>query len=585
MKIKDIDMDLIRKNISRGIPSMLSFKIGLIILAMGLVSVSCASDLEEEVYSSFTGDNFYTNVASAELGLFGIYDVLATDDLYGRGYLLYFHTGTDQERYWRQDRGLDDDLLANYQIQENNAWVGEVWSAFYKGIYRANQVIERVTVLRDANAGISNPSSKEVSDLAAYNNVLGDAYFLRGFMYFQLVKNWGDVPLRLTSNISLETLKAERSPKEEVFKQIEKDMTTAIGLLPEAPNVKSASRVSKGAAQGILTRIYLTWAGEPVRDVSKYGKAVEQAWAVVSGGQHQLNTTIDPLTVGAPYNQFFPQVFKNLSEKVNEPKESMWEIHFSYVGDSRNDASTLGTWHGVTQHTNSIYKRGAPRRYNLPTFYDTFETNDSIRRDYSIAQFEIDKDNQFIPVDRNKLKWGVGKFRRYLINSVSSDHNYDVINVPILRYADVLLMLAEGINETVENGGVLPAGVSLSTAYDAINQVRRRARMLPVDSAAPSVDITGSTGEVFRQQIRNERSWELCNENLRKPDLIRWGILVETVKKTGVDMAAAGYGDDKDYFPALHIQEHHVLLPIPFSTEISQNPDVLKTDPSNNGYR
>ena len=69
----------------------------------------------------------------------------------------------------------------------------------------------------------------------------------------------------------------------------------------------------------------------------------------------------------------------------------MWEIQFSFVGASRFDASVLGTWHGITQHDNSSYGRGAPRQYNLPTFYDTFEPDDSIRRDYSIAQFEIDK--------------------------------------------------------------------------------------------------------------------------------------------------------------------------------------------------
>lgn len=578
-------MDLKIKNIKLTIMNILKLKSSLLVLMIGCMFVSCEKDLEEEVYSSFTGDNFYNDVASAELGLFGIYDVLATDELYGRAYLIYFHSGTDQDRYWRQNRGLDDDLLANYQIQENNAWIGKVWGEFYKGIYRANQVIEQVTILRDGVADVNDPTPKQVSDLNAYNNVLGDAHFLRAFMYFQLVKNWGDVPLRLTSNITIETLKAERAPKEEVYQQIERDMEVAIGLLPLAGNVKSSARVSKGAAQAIFARMYLTWAGAPVHNTSKFAKATELAWDVVSSGQHGLNTTVERLTVGAPFDQFFPQVFKNLTDNVHEPRESMWEIQFSFVGASRFDASTLGTWHGITQDDKSSYGRGAPRRYNLPTFYDTFEPGDSIRRDYSIAQFEIDKNDDFIPVDRDKLKWGVGKFRRYLLSSTSPDKNYDVINFPVIRYADVLLMLAEGVNETLDNGGSLPAGVSINAAYDAINQVRRRARMLPVHDMNPSVDIAGSVGETFRQQIRNERSWELCNENLRKPDLIRWGILLETVKKTGAEMATLGYTKEHDYFPALNIQERNVLLPIPFSAEISQNPDILITDPSNNGYR
>lgn len=565
------------KNTNRGMTLSLRFKICMAILMMGLMNQSCSDILEEEVFSSFTGDNFFVDTASAELGLFGVYDILASDPLYGRGYLLYFHTGTDQERYWRQNRGLDDDLLANYQIQENNDWVGKAWTSFYKGIYRVNLLIDRVTLLRDA--------STDDSDLEEYNNILGDAHFLRAFMYFQLVKNWGDVPLRLTSDITIQTLKTERAPKESVYQQIEADMLNAISLLPDAANVKSPGRVSKGAAQGIFARIYLTWAGAPIYDTTKFQKATEQAWAAVSSGNHELNGTIESLTVGAPFDHPFPQVFKNLSENVHEPKESMWEVHFSYVGSSRSDASTLGTWHGVTQHTSSSYKRGAPRRYNLPTFFDSFEADDAIRRDYSIAQFEVDRNDVFKAVTRSKLKWGVGKFRRYLLNNLSPDNNYDVINFPVIRFADVLLMLAEGINETIENGGTLPAGISLATAYESINQVRRRARILPINSAAPLVDLSGAGGDTFRQQIRDERSWELCNENLRRPDLIRWDILVETVKQTGVDMAAAGFTNEYHYFPAHNIQDHHVLLPIPFGAEISQNPDILNTDPSNNGYR
>jgi len=578
-------MSTIFKNISFWVKDSLKFKVGIVILMLGLVSTSCEDLLEEEVYSSFTADDFYKDAESAKLGLFGVYDILASDPLYARGYLLYFHTGTDQERYWRQNRGLDDDLLANYQIMENNDWIGKAWSSFYKGIYRDNLLIERVTALRDNLAKKSSLTTQEVSDLASYNNTLGDAHFLRAFMYFQLVKNWGDVPLRLTSNISLEALKIERSPKEEVYAQIEVDMLKAIDLLPAASNVESPARISKGAAQGILARIYLNWAGSPINDVAKFEKATEQAWAAVSSGNFELNGTIEQLTVGAPFNHPFPDVFKNLATNVFDYKESMWEIHFSYVGENYTDASTLGAWHGVTQHTSSSFKRGAPRRYSLPTFYDSFDDDDEVRRDYSIAQFEIKRDDEFVSVKRSSLKWGAGKFRRYLINPLSPNNNYDVINWPVIRYADVLLMLAEGINETIEHGGMLPAGTSIETAYDAINQVRRRARMLPIYAADSSIDLAGSGGATFRQEIRDERGWELCSENLRRPDLIRWGILVETVKQTRAHMTAAGYTKDYDYFPGINIEDKHVLLPIPFGAEISQNPDVLNTDPSNNGYR
>jgi hypothetical protein len=105
-----------------------------ILCGIVLMAFSCEKDLEEEVFSSFTANNFYTSVQAAELGMWGIYDALASEELYGRGYLLYFDTGTDQERFFRQGRGNDDDLLANYQIEETNSWIGSAWSQFYTGI-------------------------------------------------------------------------------------------------------------------------------------------------------------------------------------------------------------------------------------------------------------------------------------------------------------------------------------------------------------------------------------------------------------------------------------------------------------------
>jgi hypothetical protein len=217
----------------------------------------------------------------------------------------------------------------------------------------------------------------------------------------------------------------------------------------------------------------------------------------------------------------------------------------------------------------------------LPSFFESFEADDTARRDWSIAQFEIKSNDDFVAITNN-LNYSAGKFRRYLMTNFSTSNNYDAMNWPVIRYADVLLMLAESVNETLENGGALPAGVTLTEAYEAINQVRRRARMLDPNSPEAGVDLSGGAGETFRQQIRNERSWELCFENQRKPDLIRWGILEQTIKQTGTDLANIGIDVDSNYLPIL---PRHVLMPIPFSAEISQNPDILNTDPTNNGYR
>ncbi|MCY4297830.1 MAG: RagB/SusD family nutrient uptake outer membrane protein [Flavobacteriaceae bacterium] len=549
-----------------------------IVIGTSILMSHCEDFLEEEAFTTFIGDSFFEDVGSAELAMVGVYNTLSSNDLYASNYVIAFHTGTDIDRYYRQGVGNPSDLLANYEIQEFNKDIGRAWATLYQGISRANIAIDGITKLRDQAADEGSQTVQQ------YNHFLGDVYFLRAFFYFQLVKNWGDVPLRLTPNVSLDELAIERSPKEEVYQQIESDMLQAIELLPSASNVSNKGRINQGAAQGILTRIYLHWAGNPIQDETKYIKAVEQAWAVVNSGEHALNPVVEKPPIGAPFDHEFPEVFANYSYGNFDLKESMWEVHFSFVGNNAQNGSSIGTWFGVKQHTNSSYKRGTPRRYPLPTFYDSFEEGDSLRRDWSISQFEINARDQFVPTN-NELGYGVGKFRRYLIPSPSTTNNVDKMNWPVIRYADVLLMLAEGIVEVLDNGGSLPSGVSLDTALESINQVRRRARIKNPLSPNDEIDLSGLDMDQLRTQIRKERAWELCFENVRRPDLIRWGTLVSTVRETGAQMQERGYDLQRIYRPSLFISPIHNQLPIPFAEEISQNPAVLNTDPSNNGYR
>jgi hypothetical protein len=578
-------MSLVYKIRNKMATKTMKFTIGICVMSLVFLTISCQDSLEEEVYSSYTSDDFFVDAASSELGLIGIYDHLSSKDLFSRDYMLEFDGSNDEERYWRQNRGLMDDLLANYQVEETNAQLGLTWAAFYKTIYRANLVIDKVTILVKNLENSSSLSDKQISELKRLKVTLAEAHFLRGFLYFEVVKVWGDVPLRLKSQLTFNDLKMERTPQLQVYQQIEKDMLAGIPQLPQASMVSAPYRMNQGAARGVLARFYLKWAGYPLKDVSKFQKAAEQTYAVITSGQHALNPVVKPVEIGAPFNHPFPQVFRNYSENVYDLKESMFEIHFSYPGESENDGSYVGAWHGVQSHDLSIYGRGASRRYALPTFYDSFEADDTARRDWSISQFEIKSDNSFVALPRSGLKWGVGKFRRYLMPKLSPNLNVDAMNWPVLRYADVLLMFAESVNETIISGGVLPAGASVDMAYEAVNEVRRRARMLDPKAPNVSIDLKGGAGEAFRKQLYKERSWELCFENHRRQDLIRWGILVETVRQTGVKLAAVGVNVTRDYLPAATIQNKHVLMPIPFNAEISQNPLILITDPTNNGYR
>jgi hypothetical protein len=143
------------------------------------------------------------------------------------------------------------------------------------------------------------------------------------------------------------------------------------------------------------------------------------------------------------------------------------------------------------------------------------------------------------------------------LNQLSSPRGNHGENKKIFRLADVYLMAAEAENEL--SG---PAN-----AYPYINKVRARA----YDPIQP---LSGLTQAQFRQAIYDERKWELASENHRRMDLIRWGILLDVVKHTKYRV----------YNPAVNITPKNILLPIP-PTEINLNPNLLKSDPTNNGYR
>jgi len=142
------------------------------------------------------------------------------------------------------------------------------------------------------------------------------------------------------------------------------------------------------------------------------------------------------------------------------------------------------------------------------------------------------------------------------VNSLRSNHHENYI---VFRLADIYLMAAEAENEL--NG-------PNSTAYAYVNTVRERA-------FEPDQPWVGMSQTEFREAMYDERKFELSAEGHRKMDLIRWGILLEVVKST----VHRSWNN-----PAANIQPYHILLPVP-QTQILLNPNLLESDPTNNGYR
>jgi hypothetical protein len=592
-------------------------------LLMGVTS--CRKYLDTAPTDFLTPDQYYATEAQLNSGVAGIYDALQVQGLYQNYYWANLSSGNDIE-YWRSPTvGSSNPLL--FSETSSDPFVTAAWNALYVGINRANSFL---------NAVDNSPVAPALR--ASYK---AQAQFLRGYFYFLLVSNWGEVPLRLTPTGSVNDASCPRSSVKDIYAQILNDMTAAEATLPTITKLgpSGGGHISKTACEGILARVCLTMAGEPLKDVSKYADAKAWALKVMNSGEHSLNPD-------------YRQIFINQCADLYDTKESMWEIEFTII-IGYSEWGTNGT-------TNSLKFSNLDWGYGSGGFsvskkgYDLANaTPNDLRRDWNMAPYNLGGATTGVTgVTKTALstsnqniwnRWG-GKWRREFETVTPKAQGASGINFPVLRYADVLLMYAEAENEL--NGPT-------ASAYDAINKVRERAQgtgsrigtytvtnggtgytSAPVVTigepnlgngatatatvsggkvtavtmsaiggngafytSAPTITFTGGGGtgatataslvpivpssadlapgkskDDFRLAIQNERAVELCQEALRKHDLLRWGILIPTMKNFS-SYVRADTGSPSFQFaanPGDNITDRNLLLPIPL-TELILN--------------
>jgi tetratricopeptide (TPR) repeat protein len=378
-------------------------------------------------------------------------DIMAGNSIVGAG------GGTD---------GIETQDEANFVTASDNQGVLDLWRGPWPGILRCNIILQKVPGMT-------------ISDNVK-NRVLGEAYFLRAHYYFILVRFFGDVPLTLKPVEPGDDLRPFRTPKADVYKQIISDLNQAITLLPpkEQYSGNDVGRASKGSAAGMLAKVYLT--------LGDWQKVVDLCDQVKSLG-YSLN---------ANYGD-------NFNSSTENSKESLFEIQ--YVGDAgmgfwdnENQASWLSTFTGP--RGSDLVAGGWG--WNQPTqeFINSYETGD-LRKD--VTAF-YDGCPKFDGKDYKK-SWSMTGFnlRKFLV-PLSAVPSYDnsPLNFPVLRYADVLLMKAEALNELGRT----------TEAAAPLNEVRTRAGL---------GNVTGLTKDAFRAKVLNERRMELAFEGQRWFDLIR----------------------------------------------------------------
>ncbi len=498
-----------------------------------VTGTSCEDFFDVKPYDFVAPETFYTNEKECTMALAGVYYTLVTEEVYGNFYSCMLSNVDDLSYYQRQSGSLTSQVYGNDHNPGNqNVW--GVWEALYTGINNANMLLDNV--------------DKADMDDAVKTRMKGEARFLRAYYHFLLVQAWYEVPLRKESFKDVNNSSMEATPNKEALDWIVQEMEACVDMVDDSEYDKSPSYVKKNTVMGILARVYLWRAGYPNNGgTADYQKAAEWAKKVKDSGKHQLNPDME-------------QFWKNLAQdKYDEVyNESIWEAEFfgnrEADGQGNYTDGRIGNVIGNIQKSTANPGTGYSYGFYAPTLilWDLYEAGDN-RRDLYIAPYQIKANGE-------KSNWtatqivqrACGKFRREWETSSNKQKSYTPENYPILRYADVLLMLAEAENEANQGPTAL--------AYECINAVRSRAGL--------TTPLSGLSYEAFQQELRDERGRELCFESLRKYDLVRWGIYVDAIhNKLGAATQdsrwAPGnqYQGVKDYVS--RTQERHQFMPIP----------------------
>ena len=591
----------------------------LIAMLVCLNICGCSDFLEEDPKGKLTTDNFYNSESDARQAINGVYRRLS--DSWVTGYnIKQIPNDLLKRASWDEASGL-----SNFTYGSENTYIAGMWQNHYAVIKDCNSVIDNVTANKEK---INN-----------WERYVGQAHGIRAFLYFDLVRWFGDVPLVLTDTKSLDGLEVTRTPQKEVFRQIIEDFEYCISHTMDKGDTSKGyqyGRLTKDACHGFLAKVYL-WLGSVAQRDGKeilgnaadtFEKSLEHSSAVIQGGRYKL---VD----------YYPDVF-NAKTRDKAPDEVLWCVQ-GLTGDD------TGTWTGMMFGIRGNQNLGGSWDNISSSDYHRmmYEPSDSIRRLWNCPRMTIQDDGTLWGWDykmywdtrgdqklseatenNNWLQWSIGKFRRYPLADPSS-YNYTNFGMdePLLRYADVLLMYAEAYNE-VNHGpgdyrpssGMDMSGISIQSAYDAVNLVRKRSRIanegimhqdvLPrklitdyateVDECVPDwkpgaygyiydgvrtaweYNRYGDDYTAFRTEILNERARELVAESTdRWCDLVRRGILVKQmqawrqynpfISNTEREITTPGAPEN--------IQSRNMLLPVPLS-EI----DVNKNLTQNPGY-
>jgi len=469
---------------------------------------SCKKALDAPTKSSLDESVIFATPGLAEGAVAGIIQSFGETNSYRGRFLVFYGINNDTEVNNALKATSDDkSRLSNYNANVNNGQMNtdnNAWAKFYEGIERANLAIR----------GIRTYGKIESSPQMA--QILGEILTLRAVLYNDLIKGWGDVPARFEP-ITTATTYLARNDRDIIYKQLLKDLDEAAGYLPwpnDNATTAKVERVSKAFAKGLRARLALAAGGYAqrldgtVRLSSDAELSKDKMYAIAK------KECVDIINSGKLRLLGFEEVFRKLNEEAGAAGlESIWEIPFS-EGRGRV-IFDLGVKHLKTDKYTGQNK-GGTNGPNPIMLYE-YETGD-VRRDVTVVPYEWDggtgdTGGYQVPSSLGRLYFG--KYRYEWMKRRVTSTNDDGLNWMYMRYADVVLMAAEAINEL--------DGPAAAAPY--LKMIRDRA--FPGNAAKVTTFMAAATAskQAFFNAIVNERALEFTGEMLRKGDLIRWNLL------------------------------------------------------------
>ena len=487
----------------------MKLKYNLIAIALlGFSSSSCSDFLEQNPQTDLSENDFYKTADDILSAVNGAYSSLQEGDIYGNWYV-FGEIPSDNTRNQLSGSVTTQNEFDQFYIDTQNSMIANFWKAAYKVINRTNTILGRIDGI-EINTELANRYKLECK-------------FIRALMYFNLVRVYGDVPLVLKEISISESYDILREPKENVYNQIIADLKEAQDL-PVSYSTAEDGRATQGAAKALLANVYMT--------LHKYAEAETILAEIINSGRYSLlENTPGSLNIDG---------YKNVFSPVNHnSKEGIFEIQFlkGGYGEGSNYANNFAPENSGT----NVVAVGGTGGNNIPEMdiYNAYEEGD-LRRDFSMSlgYYDNRKNNEWV-----ESRY-VCKFMDVPYQNNDASNNY-----PVIRYADVILMYAEALNQ---NG-------KTAEACKYLNMTRRRGFGYQTTETSP-VDLQTTDKAQFALMVEQERRVELAFENHRWFDLIRTGRAVEVMRSKGFSL-----------------NETNLICPIP-QKQIDVNPKLTQND-------